>query len=168
MAVMFENLNALNRDLEKIKDRMTGETLVAVQKKLAIDAFSGFIKRTPVDEGRARGGWQMDVNRRRTQFTPKEKGEVGNPAGPALNKGLSRLSKLGPFDIVWITNNVAHTVVLDQGLFIPPNPGPSKDPREGRAGRILVKDGYSTQAPAGIVEPTIASLRTSLKGLKLP
>lgn len=151
-------LDKLNRELTELAKNLTETEVVTVQKKLAIDLFAGVIKRTPVDEGTARGGWQMGINDPPKGLGAKEKRALGDPSGPAMAGGLSKLSKLGPFQIVFITNNVVHAVVLDQGQFDPTDPGPSKDPRKGRKGRILVRGGYSTQAPAGMVDVTIASI----------
>ena len=66
------------------------------------------------------------------------------------------------YSIVFVSNNVNHVIVLDQGLFTPPNPGPSKDKRDDRLGKVLVQDGYSIQAPLGMVDLTIEELRGSL------
>jgi hypothetical protein len=57
-----------------------------------------------------------------------------------------------------VSNLTDHAWVLDQGAFEPPNPGPSKDPRPERRGRVLVQDGFSTQAPDGIIGPTISEV----------
>lgn len=151
-------LDKLNRELMEMAKDLSETEVVTVQKKLSIDLFAGVIKRTPVDEGTARGGWQLGINDPPKGVGAKEKRQLGDPTGPAMNSGLSKLASLGPFQIVFITNNVVHAVVLDQGQFDPTDPGPSKDPRKGRFGRVLVQGGYSIQAPAGMVDVTIASI----------
>lgn len=151
-------LDKLNADLQELVKDLTEEQVVTVQKKVAIDVFAGVIKRTPVDEGTARGGWQLGINDYPSTSTKKEKGEVGSPSGPTFDRGARTLGKLGPFKIVWITNAVHYIIVLDQGLFDPADPGPSKDRRKSRHGRILVKGGFSIQAPAGMVDATLASI----------
>jgi hypothetical protein len=137
---------------------LTEDQVVVVQKKLTLDLFAGVIKRTPVDTGVARGGWQIGISTPATGVGSKEQGVMGDFSGPTYTMGLSKLAGLGPFAIVYITNAVSYVAVLDQGLFDPANPGPSKDPRPGRHGRVLVSGGYSIQAPAGMVDVTITSL----------
>ena len=60
--------------------------------------------------------------------------------------------------VVYISNNVDHIEVLEDGLYQPPDPGPSKDRRKGRHGEILVRGGFSVQAPQGMVKVTIQEI----------
>ncbi len=76
---------------------------------------------------------------------------------------LDKLGNLPPYQITWLTNNLPYIEVLEFGKFVPENPGPSKDPRKGRKGRILVKDGYSVQAAQGMARVTLAEIEASLR-----
>lgn len=157
-------LDKLNSELQKLAPLITKDEIVLIQRKLSIDLFAGCIKRTPVDEGEARGGWQMSVGTQIPQggTGKREVGEVGDFFGQTFQSGLASIAQLPPFSMVWITNNVKHAPILDAGLFIPTDPGPSKDPREGRFGEILVQSGFSTQAPEGIIEPTLREVLEAL------
>lgn len=161
----FENIDKLERDLNEMLRGATAETVRQVQKKLTFDLLAGVIRRTPVDEGRARGGWQVGVNERpQPGQTPKDSGkQVGDGRGAAADRAAAAMAKLPDYAIVFVVNDVPYIVVLDQGLFDPANPGPSKDPRPGRKGRVLVSGGFSTQAPAGMVDVTIASIAAEVE-----
>lgn len=124
-------------------------------KTVAFEAFRRFVAATPKDTGRATGGWTVSIG------TPSR--------GPADNKdksgtrtiasGLSTIQKLARLQDVYITNNVPYILVLDEGGFRPRNPGPSEDPRPDRRGRVLVRRGFSVQAPNGITGPVLEDLR---------
>lgn len=182
MASKITPLDALNRDLKEIAAELTDEQVVMVQKQLTFSLLSGFIMRTPVDEGNARGGWMVGINLPPSPnaLGVSDTGEIGDPNGPTLSAGLSALSSLGPYQVVYITNNVPYILVLDQGEFDPPDPSEDEESRRRRAssrsdarraeaksrygheGATFVERGFSKQAPAGIVDATIASVRGGL------
>ena len=134
--------------------RFTGEALVRRQKKIGLIALTKLVKTTPHDRGEARGGWNVGLN------SPV----IGAPTRfdkngtDTIALGIGKMAALQPFQPIYISNSTPHIFVLEHGGFIPPNPGPSKDPRPHRKGRILVQDGYSTQAPAGMVTITVDSI----------
>lgn len=156
-------LEKLNSELRLLATQVTEDELVLIHKKLSLDLFAGVIKRTPVDTGEARGGWQITEAAASTPSptNKKEQGSVGDAGGSTFQAGVEALKNLKPYQLLWITNAVPHAPVLDLGLFIPPNPGPSKDPREDRLGKILVEAGFSTQASDGIVEPALRDVLRS-------
>lgn len=163
-------LEEVKEDMRKLSIEVPPEVVVATTKKLGLDVFRGVIKRTPVDTGRARGGWMVGINAPNDESTssPEAGATPGSPQGTALQRGITVLAKATPFCEVFITNNVTYIVVLDQGLFIPPDPGPSKQKRKKnksgnyrgvrKEGKVLVQGGFSTQAPAGMVDVTLAEV----------
>lgn len=178
----FKNgVEELNKRLRKLAEVMPARAVTTVQKKIAIDVFAGCIKRTPVDTGRARGGWQITIDaptpRKSTQ---PEEGKVGDAGGRTFDAGLLELGKLAPFKIVFITNPVEYVMVLDLGGFVPTDPKDSavsnylrargRSKREkaralaelGDEGAPRVKGGYSIQAPLGI---TSGALHDAMGGL---
>jgi hypothetical protein len=123
------------------------ELMVPFHKKVVILAFTSLIFNTAVDEGGTRGGWQLGIN-----VLPRSKVENDDPQGSkTLLTGLALLAGLPPFATVFMVNNQPAAPILDEGKFVPPDPGPSKDPRPGREGQILVKGGFSVQTPKGII-----------------
>ena len=120
-------------------------------RKTCLEASNRVIRGTPVDQGEAKAGWQASIG------APAE-GTSGqaDPSGStalAAAAGVAERVKVG--DDFHLANSVPHIGVLDDGGFVPADPGPSKDPRPGRSGRILVSGGFSTQAPQGITRPAM-------------
>ena len=151
------NLADFEKVVSAFAEKVIPQKLVAVHKKLGLAALRGVVQRTPVDVGQARGNWQLAVNAVPT-------GEIIDARGrDPVREGAAALSSLPPFSVIWLANNAEHAAVLELGLFDPPDPGPSKDPRKGRKGRVLVKGGYSTQAPRGMVRITFAELEEALR-----
>jgi hypothetical protein len=157
-------IEGIEREVQRIQDeakRQFGLSMRAQKRAVGVFAFTKGNELTPIDEGEARRGWHFSSPRPTQDNVPDQ-------------DGLAELVKLteegAPEDPVYLQNRVDHIDVLDQGLFQPPNPGPSKDPREGRTGQILVRDGYSAQAPQGIsgdlLDAVAArfSLRTTKEG----
>jgi len=99
-------------------------------RKVVLDLDTKIVERTPVDTGAARARWQPNVG-------PEPIGGAGSDIGAFVPQ-----LKLG--DTAWISNNLPYIRVLEYGLF--PNP-----PKHG-AGKTV--DGYSTQAPQGMIRIT--------------
>ena len=123
---------------------------------IALEALRRIVLKTPVDTGRARSNWQLSIGRLPTEavegvFSPTRYAQT-------LSDAATKLQTLPPFDIVYIANNLPYIQVLEHGSFRPPDPGPSKDPRPSRKGRVLVTGGFSVQAPRGMVRVTFEEL----------
>ena len=147
MALDLDEIAMLVADITEVVE----QSATVVQTQIALSLFRGFVKRTPVDTGHARLNWQMTV---------------GKPAtGIVKTRNVESLAGLKPFNRIWITNNTPYIGVLEYGLFAPKDPGPSKDKRRGRKGKVLVKDGYSIQAPKGMVRITWEEMKSELNAL---
>ncbi len=176
MSDPMPNLGALNARLKEIGKDLTPTMVSRVQRKIVLDVLGGVIKRTPVDTGRARGGWQVSVGTPSSSPTQPEQGAVGDPAGKAFSQGAAKASTIPPFSIAYINNNVAYVGVLDQGGFVPKDPADDSDARAKRAkrrdekqrkraqaargdeGATLVVGGYSFQAPNGMIALTLGDV----------
>jgi len=155
VAMAFENLDQFNRELETWARVRVPEEILLFQKWLALTALRMLVLMTPVDTGRARGGWQVDINKSREgqavgvalrqsdesaeQFDqPPPLSEVGQSTfdqGAAVITGMAV-----PFQTVIIFNNVKYILVLD-GQEAPhgrPPPGSPQAP-EGMT-RIVLRD----------------------------
>lgn len=143
----IEDLDEFNFGIEGECEKIVG-AVDFLHKYLTFHVFDGVVKGTPVDRGRARGNWQISVG------DPLDSEAAWSPSFSTA-VGKAQIDAAPAFSNLWITNNVPYILVLEFGLFEPPNPGPSKDPRRGR--RVLVVDGFSTQAPGpiGFVQRTI-------------
>lgn len=161
--LVFKGLKKFNADLEKFGERTVPAAHLALQKKIAIDLFGRIIEKNPVGNpsiwdgravgksypprkapkgyvgGRSRGNWQMSV------------GIVGETSlldfDQDVNKGdavsatqeieaFNALSKAKPYQTIWIFNNVRYIKRLE--------------------------DGWSTQAPAGMVSLSVAEIQAGL------
>lgn len=148
---MPTNFKQFEQQVLRIRKQLTDEELVLFQRKIVLEALQRIVLKTPVDTGHARLNWQVTI---------------GVPAGVEIpgsgpnniGQALSSLAALRPFQVVYISNPVPYIQVLEEGGFVPRDPGPSRDPRPGRLGRILVRGGYSVQAPRGMVSVTVAEL----------
>jgi len=118
------SLERFNKEVDAFSKNLTQVQIVIFQKAIAIEAFSRIVQKTPVDTGRARGGWQMTIG----APAEEETFNLGEPPVPELN--------LGPFEIVYIANNVPYIIFLEEG-----RPGPG-----------------SPQAPNGMVAETFEEL----------
>lgn len=119
---------------------------------MAIDFLTRLVERTPIDRSDAKRGWTVTFE--------ESSGEVNRWSDP-IRTGTLKIRKfdLRKHDAIYISNGVEYMEVLEYGLFIPKNPGPSKDPRPHRKGKVWVKNGYSVQAPKGILRVTQAEIQ---------
>ena len=131
---------------------------------LAFETLKRVVKRTPVDTGRARGGWHVTIN----QPSQGGSGTKDESGGGTIEAGWANIQLAQPFQVVWISNNVDYIRILEEGGFVPLNPGPSKTGgsaskagRKARKGKVLVENGFSVQAPEGMVAITLREMTAS-------
>ena len=109
-----------------------------IRKNYAFALYSSIVKKTPVDTGRARGNWNITVGHdsfvqdddRQPKF--KSPDQVPDPKGD---------------ETIYISNNVDYITKLEYGGY--PNPP------KGGSGKTV--NGYSRQAPEGMVGVTLAN-----------
>lgn len=122
-------LKKFNAEVAAFANTLMPQQFVAFHKKIALDALRSIVLRTPVDTGRARGNWQVTID------VPAEgvMDEVDGGGMATVSKGTGALGGLGPYRVVWLTNNVPYIGELEKGS--------------------------STQAPTGMVALTITEMR---------
>ena len=111
------------------------ERMTLFVQKIALQVLRGVVLKTPVDTGRARGNWQVTIGE------PAE-GEVANldpSGGSTISEGTARILGAINFVVIWVVNNLPYIERLE--------------------------DGYSTQAPEGMVVVTLAEIETQFMGL---
>lgn len=115
-------------DIKKFSEKVRARADLVV-RKVSLDILGRIIVRTPVDTGRARANWQVDLNQMPT-------GQVesifeGTMAGSIAEAVIgAKLSRINGQTTVYIANNVPYILRLEEG--------------------------YSKQAPAGMVAITVA------------
>lgn len=111
-----------------------GDKLDVVQRKVGLMAYSGVQKKTPVDSGALRRSWTVGKGQLPVNY--------GGDAR-ALND-----TKFG--ETLYIATDKPYAPVVEYGLY--PKPGGHK-----------TTNGYSTQAPKGMIRITISEIKAYLK-----
>ena len=157
---MGTNAKSFASRLRQIGESLPKQVFLPYRARIAMDLVLALVNGTPVDEGEARRAWHLSV---------------GSPTGAdqsspdPIGSAVAAIAGATEIDTeVWIQNNVrpdvpgvgSRILVLEFGLFEPPDPGPSKDPRPARSGRVLVVGGFSVQAPQGITKDALQAVRT--------
>jgi hypothetical protein len=92
-------------------NRTVPELHTTIMKKVGLQVLKGVVMKTPVDTGRARGGWHLDLNV--YEGAPEGRTAVfGIDVLAAANVTLTGL-KFG--DSIIISNNVNYIIYLEAG-----------------------------------------------------
>lgn len=155
---MIENLKQFEDEVKKIT-LVESDKVPTMIRWFMLEVLRRVVLATPVDTGHARHNWQLAIGSgARKEIPGKDKS-----GQPTIAKGTNKILATDPFSNFYLSNNVPYIEVLEYGLFQPSNPGPSRDKRKDRKGRILVKDGFSMQAPRGMVRVVFNDM---IKGLQ--
>lgn len=119
----------MKQEMEKASERK----LFLVIRKVAIDLFGDIINSTPVDTGRARGSWGINLNRPK----PGPKDRKDKEGTKPQQELMIAISEYRPGDKIIITSNLPYI------------------------GRL--EDGYSNQAPRGMVKKNVSRYKTILQ-----
>lgn len=106
----------------------TDDKISTAVRRIAIELFSRVILKTPVDTGRARANWQIAIG-----SIPDGVLELDDKSGTAtISKGSAVVAGVQGGDVIYIVSNLPYINRLE--------------------------DGWSQQAPAGMVGLTIQEL----------
>ena len=154
---------AFDRALRNWAATAIPEHVLEATQHLAMLGLRELVLNTPVDTGRARGGWIVSLTVPSDRVSNAKDGKGGG----TVAKGDAKVQTAQPYQIIWMSNNTEYIRILDQGGFVPANPGPSKTGgsqskrgRKARKGEVLVEGGYSIQAPAGMTPLAIRAMRS--------
>jgi hypothetical protein len=125
---MANNSNAFAVDLGKFADKVKLD-LAGFRRRVTLGIKEKVERRSPVDTGRARSSWAVSDTNPST-FIPSETGRAA--LGP-IDAGFAQ-----PFDISYITSNLAYITALEFG--------------------------HSKQAPHGMVRISLAEMQAELEG----
>lgn len=115
-------------DLSRIVEKAKGQTELVI-RKVMLEAFTSVVQMSPVDTGRFKGAWQVGY-------------------GAPNTRTDSAADKAGSATIGRISSDVA-TVRIGGGSIFLTNALPYS---------IRLENGYSKQAPAGMVAVTMARI----------
>ena len=134
------DIKGFERDLNKFAKSIGVKTEIAI-KKIALQTFTGVVKKTPVDTGRARAGWVIGVEQpRNSPFILGEAKLSASEIGSRAAIEIASLSRITPFSTVFISNNLPYIEVLEEGS--------------------------SKQAPEGMVAVTLTEVERDIKRIE--
>jgi len=116
----MSNLINFNVALDVASKRIHGD-MNKFYKQVCLEVLKRIVLRTPVDTGRARGNWQVEIGRAANSSLIVE-GTEGAMADFAINSGASKLATIPPFSLVHITNNLEYIEYLEYVRRSPQHP----------------------------------------------
>jgi hypothetical protein len=135
----------------------------AMVKKVTFELLRMIVVRTPVDTGRAAGSWMVAAGGVDGFVLPDS---ASLSKDEAVSRAMMAVNKINFSDlntVYWIFNNLPYIASLEFGLY-------PKSPKRGSRqpdGQYVIKtvDGYSKQAPAGMVRISIAEIEVKISAL---
>ena len=109
-----------------------------LKRKVAVKVDNTIVFATPVDTGRARSNWQVDINSP-AQGVVESLGDSAAQRSIAIAK--SKIEEANPGDTIHITNNLSYIGALN--------------------------DGWSAQAPANFVEEAVHDGVGAMRGVEI-
>jgi len=106
---------SFSSDVQKFNLKVTNNC-EKVFRGTAIGLFGNIIKRTPVETGRAKGNWQIDINNPASGASSEiDNTPIGDISGGSALKlqADTRAAKLG--DSIYMVNNLPYAGVLERG-----------------------------------------------------
>ena len=122
-----------------------------VRKTYAYALYSSIVYKTPADTGRARANWNVSVNEPDTSTTDK---------GRKTPKPISAMPKVEGDESIFISNNLPYIETLEYGGYPKDVKKGTKVSKKGESParyEIRSQNGYSKQAPEGMVGVTLAN-----------
>jgi len=103
-------IKSINLHVNQMPKELVSKTIRAI----TLEALRRIVLRTPVDTGRARGNWQVDINDASDLILLQKFDKAGTQT---ILDGLSQIANLknNPFVKVFITNNLPYIVRLEDG-----------------------------------------------------
>lgn len=127
-------------------------------RQIQFTLFRGIILSTPVDTGRARGNWQTTVD-----YPTRLTIERLDPSGANAIADAKAFGG-GAGKITYLSNNLPYIAVLEYGLY--PNPPKSGRTIKGVSYGLNTINGFSRQAPAGMVRINMARISDIIRDAK--
>lgn len=106
-----QNLRQFNKALEDFAKKAIPAQVTALQKKIALDVVAGAVQLTPVDSGRARGGWQAVIG----EGTDEKLDRKDKTGRETIADASGVIAKVPDFDVITIQNNVEYIGFIEEG-----------------------------------------------------
>jgi len=137
---------SFSSDVHRIAGKMEVDIEDAARTTF-IELFTSIIKDTPVDKGRLRGNWQTTRN---TPAATKTSSVQKDETGQATSQAHSVVTKP---DLYYLTNNMPYAETAEYGTW----------GTGAGATHKTTRDGFSIQAPYGMVRKNIKRLQSILR-----
>lgn len=163
---MIQRADQFNRKMLDFAIEVAPEKQNAFHRRIFLDAGRRLVLKTTVDQGtydengerirnaegagQTRGGWQFTVGKP-TEKDIERKDPSGRAALADASKATASIPRGGES---WATNNKPWIEVLENGGY----PNPPKNPGYGATGETKSVDGYSRQAPQGMLKRTVQEI----------
>ena len=121
-----------------------GKSVPDTMRAIALDLFESIIDDTPVDKGTARGNWQTSIGSPKTGVTAR----TGDSGSIAELKSV--LPRFGNDNTIYLANNLPYIWTLEYGGY----------GRGDGATNKTTRDGYSIQAPYGMVRVNVSRIQS--------
>lgn len=106
----FRNSTSFYRSFRGRLKGVAAELISDGMRVLALDALTGVVTLTPVDTGRLRGAWDVEIGEERSDAVPAD-AEARNP----ISEGAQKLAGLDQPVPVRIVNNVEYAAFVNDG-----------------------------------------------------
>jgi len=133
-----------------------------IVRSTAIACFSNIIFGSPVNEGRFRGNWFASTSAPSSKVT-ESTDKNGSKTAKAATEVVLHVKDWNVFQL---TNNLPYAEVIEFGGFPDPVEKGSWN-KQKKTFEKLSANGYSKQAPAGVVRVNIALAEQNLRKAKL-
>lgn len=153
------NVENLGRDLNKLLSKMSSEQLDVAEKAIRatyIETANEIVMKTPVDTGRARANWFLTKN------TPSQKTIKGSNYNGRISEIRRKLGGEILGKVFYLVNNLPYIGALEYGGY-PKNPEKGSKRRKGQGYQIRSINGFSKQAPNGMVRLSTAKFSKRFK-----
>jgi len=127
--------------------KILNESMEDTSRNVIQALFKGVIQSTPADTGRLRGNWGVGVNNSNTGN--RNRTGASGAIGEVKSKVTGRPAKY------WLVNNLPYAVVAEYGKWGTGSGATEKTTR----------DGYSVQAPKGMVRVNVVRIMRNIKNL---
>jgi hypothetical protein len=115
----------------------TGDKADLVVKKVILDVFSSLVQKSPVDTGRFRGNWQIGIG----SINGDTESPEDKPGNASISRAAIKINGLSTKRITYISNSLPYAQRLENG--------------------------YSDQAPVGMVRLTLIETRIKLRKARI-
>lgn len=107
----MSSLATFNSKIAAFASHIESALVVPLQKKIALEALSRTVQKTPVLTGRARGAWNVSLSGPNLQAGGKS--DIGG--GNTVSRGAAVIDQVDSYSEIWIGNNVEYIIPLEYG-----------------------------------------------------